>query len=352
MRCSRKAVGRMGDDRPAVYKDEGTWVYRASALGGCERALLAARRGETRTPPPASLQEKYDQGHAAEDTIMGRWARDHADKYTLVTREAGEQVKVEIGKIVSRGMVAIRGSLDGFGAVLGDPEDVVPVDAKAFGKSFWDKLDKEGIWGFPYYCTQLVIYAEGLRARGLYVDRVHLAVALKNDDGEVTGDSPIRYVVTYLDELAERGYTIDALWEKVERVEKAYRDEADYGEFACPKEGGVWGCPYPQVEDRVEHVLITGKGLVEFTTAVSKLEEIRAQEKALKDEKAKATATIKGLVDQHGKRIKGAGKKVTWVRTERPERTVTYKASVSEYPKITDDRDDDIDKKDDPFETG
>lgn len=341
----------MGDDRPAVYSDDGTWVYRASALGGCERALLAARRGETRTPPPPALQEKYDQGHAAEDIIMSRWAAKHADKYVLTTREAGEQVKVSVGKVINRQHVEIRGSLDGFGAVLGDPEDVVPVDAKAFGKSFWDKLEKEGIWGFPYYCGQLVVYAEGLRARGLYVDRVHLAVALKDEAGKVGLDSPVRYIVTYLDELAEHGYSIEGLWEKVERVEKAYRAKADYSTFPCPTEGGVWGCPYPQVEDKIEHVLITGRGLVEFTQAVSALEEVRAQEKLLKERKAEATATIKGLVDEHGKRIRGAGKKVTWVRTERPERTVTYKASVTEYPKITDDRDE-VDEKQDPFGTG
>ena len=36
----------MSDDRPARYtQDDGTVVYRASSIGACERALLAAARG-------------------------------------------------------------------------------------------------------------------------------------------------------------------------------------------------------------------------------------------------------------------------------------------------------------------
>lgn len=340
----------MSDDRPSVYLEDETVVYRASALGGCERALLAARRGEPRTPPPPSLQAKYNEGHAAEDAIMRRWEDDHADRYRLVTREDGEQVQVQIGMVGGKQLLLIRGSLDGYGSVIDDPEDVVPVDAKAFGKTFWEKLNKEGIWGFPHYCTQLVVYAEGLKARNLHVDRVHLAVALKDDDGKVGPGSQICYVVTYLDELEDRGYGIDKLWDKVERIEQAHLDDTPFTDIPCPKEGGQWGCPYPHVEDQVEHTLLTGEDLTAFTEAVLTLEEIRASEKMLKEQKSEVTEKVKGLVDKHGKRIRGAGKRVTWVRTERPERTVTYKASVSEYPKITADKDGD--DKNDPFGTG
>jgi hypothetical protein len=337
----------MGDDRPRVYRDDNLWVYRASSLGGCERALLAARREEPASPPPPTLQTAFDQGHAAEDLIMRRWQDNHT--WALVTSENSRQVQVQI---VDPDLgAAIRGSLDGY-AHHGEHNLAYPVDAKAFGKTLWDKLDKQGIWAFPHYCAQLAVYAAGLGVLGWDVNEAMLAVALKNDDGTVTADSPVRYVSVDIAELNERGYGLDGLWRKVERIETAARDNTPFTEFPCPREGGEWGCPYPQVEDRLEPVELTGDELNEFRRAVDTIEQIRGDEKALKALKATATDHLKLLVEKHGKRLKGSGKRVTWVRTERPERTVTYKASVSEYPKISDDTDDTIDTTDNPFGTG
>jgi len=54
-------------DRPIVVNEGGGPIYyRASALGGCLRALALARQGYEQLPPPAQMQKVFDAGHEAE----------------------------------------------------------------------------------------------------------------------------------------------------------------------------------------------------------------------------------------------------------------------------------------------
>lgn len=58
-------------DRAPVYiDDDGAVIYRASSLGRCTGALVRARLGVTPSPPPAEMQERFDEGHAWEERVL------------------------------------------------------------------------------------------------------------------------------------------------------------------------------------------------------------------------------------------------------------------------------------------
>lgn len=205
-----------GDDRGRVYREPATglWVFRASGLGGCETALIHAARGEYAAPPPASMQVKFDEGHVAEPVILGRMVEDKGVKLAVpggpVGRMAGVgvshgQFTVEIGVGKS---ALIRGHMDGIGLVengrrfnVGAPKGTgrgaeFVVEAKAFGESYFAKAKRHAVKGvlrpdwldeFPYYAMQASIYMHGTGLPLLF------AVARKNDDGIVTGDSEVLY---------------------------------------------------------------------------------------------------------------------------------------------------------------
>lgn len=167
----------MGDDRPNTYI-EGDWViYRASSLGNCIKSLVASRLGIEPMPHPDWLLEKFSEGNVNEPIILNM-LKDAG--WTITDENEPEQMEVEI-QVGSR--VKIRGHLDGVGipprmATL--PEGFHVIEAKAFGKAFWDKYMKEGIAGFPYYAMQVTIYMAALEMPCVFV------VGLKDDDGVVT----------------------------------------------------------------------------------------------------------------------------------------------------------------------
>jgi hypothetical protein len=64
----------MADKRPDVYwegdEQTGGWVFRASALGGCERALVMTALEEACNPVPQKIQDAYDAGASMESEII------------------------------------------------------------------------------------------------------------------------------------------------------------------------------------------------------------------------------------------------------------------------------------------
>lgn len=61
--------GNQEVNAPSVYDDSGLIVYRASALGGCTKALIAQRLGYEATPPPKKMAKVFEDGHAAEEVV-------------------------------------------------------------------------------------------------------------------------------------------------------------------------------------------------------------------------------------------------------------------------------------------
>lgn len=76
----------MADQRPIVYQEGDTWVYRASGLGLPLRSLVAARLGYPADPPPPTLRELADIGNELEPIIVRLFERSCGE--TLHGRQA------------------------------------------------------------------------------------------------------------------------------------------------------------------------------------------------------------------------------------------------------------------------
>ena len=53
-----------------MYEEDGKWVFRASAFGGCERNLVRQAIGHDPAPAPEFMLGKYDESAALEGPIL------------------------------------------------------------------------------------------------------------------------------------------------------------------------------------------------------------------------------------------------------------------------------------------
>lgn len=171
----------MGDDRPNTYVEGDTIIYRASSVGNCIRGLAASRIGYDPADHPDWLLAKFAEGNTNEPVILAMLEAQR--KYRVL--EAIEhdypvddhgQIEVEVG---IGSTVKVRGHLDGLAVEIATGEKYM-VEAKALGKSFRAKYEKDGIKAFPYYATQLSLYMEATRCPALFV------LGWKDKDGKVT----------------------------------------------------------------------------------------------------------------------------------------------------------------------
>lgn len=218
----------MGDDRPNVYmEDDGTVIYRASAMGNCIRSLVASRMGIEPMPHPDWLLEKFDQGNLNEPIILKMLE----NKGWFIYPD-GENGQMEVEIPVGTG-VKIRGHLDGVGFLNVEtattPGDWGPikvdhvVEAKAFGMDSYDRYMKQGIHAFPYYVDQATIYMTAMGMPMVFV------VGVKDADGVVDRIGITRFI--------ETPGNIGRIKAKVAKVEalakKGELPPCDYQQYPC-----------------------------------------------------------------------------------------------------------------------
>lgn len=203
-------------DAGVVTVESGRGVYRASALGQCERALIAARMGMTPAAPPAWLQAKFDEGHKWEPVIMG--ALEQVHELRIVGQQ--ETVEIPVGEFA-----LIRGHIDGRAA----PTHLV--EAKALGKSLFDEWWSKGVRQFfdshPGYRDQLTLYMSALGLPALYVVL---------DKERSTEQDPVLTVT----EVAEPPGDLDEIKARVLQIELAGRKGALPKECIAPS----FPCPF------------------------------------------------------------------------------------------------------------
>ena len=208
----------MSDNRPSVYQEGGRLVIRASAFGGCIRALVCARDGMDPIPFPASLQEAMDVSANLEQAVFD----------TL-----GDPVHSQHQEVGLRfGATTVRGHIDGIVRV--GQKTLTLAEVKVFGDSYWDKWLKEGLDGFPRYQWQLSAYMLSLGLPGL------MAIGHKQDGKLVD----VRTLAVHTAPIS-----LDQMAARVREVETA-------GELpVCNTD--MWPCPYAytHVDDtpRFEH---------------------------------------------------------------------------------------------------
>ena len=99
----------MGDDRAIAYQEDDVSVYRASGLGSCVTALVAAKAGHEKARSEYSekiLVDAAREGNLHEGSVIHTLKTEHG------WRIEGSQDLMEMKILGSR--VIIRGHIDGF----------------------------------------------------------------------------------------------------------------------------------------------------------------------------------------------------------------------------------------------
>lgn len=142
-------------DAPARYVDsKGRIIYRASSLGRCERAFIAAARGETAHPWPESFQGFLDEGKAAEALIRARWEQDHESDGWKVAPML-QSVEIEV-----MDNVFVTGHVDGMFYI---GVDNALWEAKKVRASGWDAFLQKGVEWHVNYPWQVAVYMHALK---------------------------------------------------------------------------------------------------------------------------------------------------------------------------------------------
>jgi len=217
-----------GDDRPPVYQtDDGTWVYRASAVGKlCDRALWLARTGVPHSPPPANLQTAFVQSANGEAVAIAM----AEDKYDIQVYGTQDTMSIDV-----QAGVQIRGSIDGH--LKGDETWLEGLlEVKCIRSEDWAKRGR-GIDLYPGWREQVNLYMKGLG----YKHGV-LVMGRKGDGGVVEDIAYTNY------EYDPRVYAV--VRNKILRVEQAVADGVN---ILCDDE--KWGCPFWQLHEGTQQDL-------------------------------------------------------------------------------------------------
>jgi hypothetical protein len=155
------------DNRPAVYLEGNTAIYRASALGHCLRMLWAARNNMDRRPIPKRIQEAMDEGTDMEAMILNDLYENHDFTYGY----QGQQFVIELDVGTFNGIRCIvRGKVDEIGRPASNPlNGDLTIDVKKFGKTLMAEYRAKGIMGIPRYAWQQSAYAIGYGKQHFYM---------------------------------------------------------------------------------------------------------------------------------------------------------------------------------------
>ena len=152
------------NDHAIVRVTDASISYRASALGGCFRALWAARNGHQPKSPPDAMQQIFDRGHEIEDIVLDRMVQ---DGWQIYDRQKEIVIPVPIDTEIPCFIV---GHIDALGV---PPEGLNPLDpeahlyehlieVKGFGPSFMSQFHRHGLNGFMRYKIQTGAYCVGV----------------------------------------------------------------------------------------------------------------------------------------------------------------------------------------------
>lgn len=264
----------MGDNRPAVYVEEDTErvVYRGSSIGTCTKILIASRMGIEAQATPDWMQKKFDEGNRFEDEIIRRFE----EKVGVKVVNQQQELEYEL----LGGKCLIRAHIDG------EVRNEALVEVKAFSKSTWEKWERHKFKGFKQYAYQVSLY---MHVKELY--KLYFVVGVKNADGSAVDE-------VYVYEFDRPPVLFSDIKKVVNVVEDAYLKQeipeaCDYPAYPCP-------FSFLHEDDKKEVLEVDDAGVEKLAL---RLDEIRAQEKGLAEDKKAVTAELVATFDRLG--IKG-----------------------------------------------
>lgn len=247
-----RSMGVFGDlplrdedlDKPMVWvDDDGVAHYRASALGGCETAMIAVRSGFQAMAPPKTMQDRFNEGHLHEPDIVRRANTEFGLEVFAKDPATGKQWTVQV-PVTSRAV--INGHTDGkcLGTILdshGDPLEDWPhhdtfrvFEAKTMSDAAfkrWEAMTWEQRWvAYPGYAKQMTCYVTGMSIID-GVDYEDWVYAVKNkESGQI---------------LIEPGHglpwPLDDIKGQVLRIEAHVRQGLPFPDVCLPR--SQWPCP-------------------------------------------------------------------------------------------------------------
>lgn len=207
-----------------MYLEGDRIVFRASALGGCIRALVAARLGYDPLPFDEAAELRMGEGNLHEPVIV-EWLK--TDGWTVVDQQ--KLVELTVG-----GTLVIRGHIDGVGGRgANDPARLVEI--KAMGEEPFKRWVADRFASNDRYAWQVSTYMHALDLPGLFV--------VKNRN---TG-------AVDLFEVDEAPIPLAKIKARVAQVEAIARR----GEFPDCDTAYLWNCPYRFLHDQKERPGIT-----------------------------------------------------------------------------------------------
>ena len=208
-------------------------VYRASAVGGCPRSLLAARTGMTPQPITDKFKGYFQRGHDAEDMVIAILKQ---NGWETVNHQC--EVHIDLGPIAELKPVWILGHLD-FDSNNGTEDRWITTEVKRFGKQYVQKFQKEDIYGFPTYCAQISTYLHARTER-----QWRFIIYQGTFDG--AEDSFARLIIR---DYEEPPYTRDQLREIVSNIELLVPKGTTPVGVPCTNN---YPCPYIYLHDTPE----------------------------------------------------------------------------------------------------
>lgn len=256
----------MPDNRPAVYTEGDTVFYRASALGGCLRALFAARSNMERMPIPSVIQAGMDEGTNLEPTILDL-LRDRHGWYLTDRHPSTPPDGQYVVTLTVSDNIIVRGALDGVGRPPGEPASFGPIDVKAFTPEQCSLFHNKGFDAFPRYAWQQSVYAYGYIHSHLDLTPIFYMPIFNKGTWQIEPWSLVPYKPMFtLADIARRIATVEQYFARAELPPN------------CPQD---YACQYPYLHDGPsktaipDNLTLIAQGRIKLSNKIKVFEEAR-----------------------------------------------------------------------------
>lgn len=274
-------------DRPIREERDGAVYYRASAIGSCVRALVAAAKPKAYPPRPHPewFMDVLNEGKRMETVIDNAWQ----EQTDVPTINHQARVTLYIGEINGKD-VYVEGSIDGQRADRNTLREY-----KKFRDSTWPTFVRNGIEVHVNYPWQTSVYMHGGEFDDVEFVGGHYWCT-KDDDGNITEEG-ISEVHGHT--LTGPPIPLKAIRLKVAMVERLINDGYDPKEVECSvKFPCAWWYLHDIKDDdkpeRVEVDLST-----EWLDAITQLGRARETKAQAEREEKAAKAALDALLGEH-----------------------------------------------------
>jgi hypothetical protein len=231
-------IDMLDPDRPIRYlgvDDDGNEAvfYRASAVGSCIRALVAASKPKVYPPraPSDKMLGYFDEGKRMEDHINAMWE----ERTERPTDAKQVRARLFVGVINDR-HVYVEGSIDGGYDVQTEVDSYAMVgrEYKKFRKSTWAKFLSSGVEVIPHYSWQIAAYMHALK-----LDAVELVGGLYDPDKD-------KIIDVHCATVNNPPIPLKAFRTKLAKVENLIEQGWDPSEVDCTNS---YPCPWYYLHD-------------------------------------------------------------------------------------------------------